>query len=63
MGTSSEKPIDNQTRVERRLRDEVYLLDPFYRKFFSYAIFDRTTNSLHGTRYSLHYMHGAVSIR
>ena len=63
MGTSSDNKLNRLDTVEKRLREEVFLLDPFYRKFFSYAIFDKNTKSLHGTRYSLHYTNGGVSIR
>jgi|3_EtaG_2_1085321.scaffolds.fasta_scaffold78372_2 hypothetical protein len=63
MDTSKEKQVEEHSTVERRLRDEVFLLDPFYRKFFNYAMFDKNTNSLHGSRYSLHYSGGLISIR
>jgi hypothetical protein len=63
MDTSKEKEIDKSEKIERRLREEVFLLDPFYRGFFSYALFDENTNSLHGSRYSLHYRNGYISIR
>lgn len=59
-----EKELDDSTKsVERRLRDEVFLLAPAYRNCFSDALFDKTTNTLHGTKYSLHYSNGNVSIR
>jgi hypothetical protein len=57
------KKMDDSTKVERRLRDEVFLLAPVYRNYFSYALFDKTTNTLHGTKYSLHYCNGHISIR
>ena len=55
--------MDDSTKVERRLRDEVFLLSPVYRNYFSYALFDKDTNTLHGTKYSLHYCNGSISIR
>ena len=63
MDTSAKKELTKVAVVEKRLREEVFLLDPFYRKFFSFAIFDKDTNILHGTKYSLHYSNGAVSMR
>jgi hypothetical protein len=59
-----EKEINDSTKsVERRLRDEVFLLAPAYRNCFFNALFEEATNTLHGTKYSLYYCDGRVSIR
>ena len=49
--------------IEKRLREEVFLLDPSHRSYFAWALFDKKTNCLHGTKYVLSYQDGSVSIR
>jgi hypothetical protein len=63
MNTSNKLKINESVKIEKRLRDEVFLLDPFHRVYFNYAVFDKDTNSLHGSQYSLHYQAGMISIR
>ena len=63
MDTSEKIKSNASVTIERRLREEVFLLDPFHRRYFNYAMFDKDTNSLHGSRYSLHYQEGMISIR
>lgn len=63
MSTSEENQDTESLTVERRLRDEVLLLHPWHRKGFDVAVFDRKTKSLHGSKYSLYYQDGRVSIR
>ena len=63
MDTSKKVKTSESVKIEKRLREEVFLLDPFHRRYFNYAIFDKNTNSLHGSQYSLHYQEGMISIR
>ena len=63
MSTSEEKHELESFEVESRLRDEVFLLDPWHRESFELAVFDSRTNALHGTKYSLYFHEGRVSIR
>ena len=63
MTISSENLEKESQKIEKRLRDEVFLLDPSHRGFFAWALFDKKTNCLHGTKYALHYQDGNVSIR
>ena len=63
MGTSTKVKSNASVVIEKRLREEILLLDPFHRRYFNYAVFDKNTNSLHGSQYSLHYQAGMISIR
>ena len=63
MSISSKKHDLESCAVESRLRDEVFLLDPWHRESFALAVFDSRTNALHGTKYSLYFHKGRVSIR
>ncbi len=63
MDTSKKVKSNESVTIERRLREEVFLLDPLHRRYFNYAVFDKDTNSLHGSQYSLHYHEGMISIR
>ena len=63
MDIHAEDTTRESDTIERRLRDEVSFLDPYYRDNFSYALFDKKTFSLHGIKYSLHYNNGKISIR
>lgn len=63
MSTSSENHGSESCTVESRLRNEIFLLDPWHRESFDLAVFDSRTNALHGTKYSLYFHEGGVSIR
>ena len=63
MTISAENSEKESQEIEKRLRDEVFLLDPHRRDCFVWAIFDKKTNCLHGTKYALYYQDGNVSIR
>jgi hypothetical protein len=60
---SAENSEKESQEIEKRLRDEVFLLDPSHRDCFMWALFDKKTNCLHGTKYVLHYQDGKVSLR
>ena len=60
---TSDKNTNKVEKIERRLREELFLIDPYYRKYFTRAIFDKSTNSLHGSKYTIYYNSGQISLR